>query len=298
VGPNDEVLTSDLTLAPSISGAIRLGAKPVFIDIDPLTYTIDPSALWYYLEGNPRPKALVVVHLYGQSANMDLICDICDHFNVAVIEDCAQSLGAVYPSRKGTYKVGKAGKLSCFSFFPTKPLGGMGDGGAIATDDAELAEKLRALRNHGWESGKKYDNQIVGINSRLDAIQAAILRVKLPHLDYRIKQVQDMAAVYDDQLNGVHTPQVPFGRTSHSYHLYTIATSCRRNEIRDALTQAGIETGIYFPLPMHRQFAFQHYKANAPKASRACSGMLNLPIFPGLTEEDQTYVIERVNANA
>jgi len=295
VRAGDTVLTSTFTIMPSISGIYRLGATPKFLDIDPHTYNIDPENLWKALEqAEVKPKALIVVHLYGQSADMDLITAICNHFGVIVIEDCAQALGAVYTSKFGPRKVGSMGKLSCFSFFPTKPLGGMGDGGAVATDSPQLAEQLRQLRQHGWGSDEKYTNYTVGINSRLDSIQAAILRVKLPRLDEWTSEVQRRAAIYDSQLAAV-TPQLSFGRESHSYHLYTIQVD-DREALSSTLREAGVGNGVYYPKLMHGQPIVKSC-TSLPCAEQAVWHILSLPLFPGMTDLEQEYVIEKLNEN-
>lgn len=294
VGKDAHVMVPSFTLTPSVSGIIRHGAIPIFLDISEDTYNVDPDYLWNYLENcNKRPKALIVVHLYGQSADMDPIMDICNHFGVTVIEDCAQALGGVYPSRFGSRKTGTMGVMSCFSFFPTKPLGGMGDGGAIVTDDPNLSIMLRKLRQHGWDQKQKYVNHELGINSRLDAIQAAILRVKLPHLDEWIKDLQDIAEIYDDELH-IDTPEIPFGRQAHAYHLYTIKTPVWE-ALKNSLSYEGITSDKYFPLSMNNQPVFRSYSRNNSNTWNAVNSVLSLPIFPGMTQEEQHYVIDQVN---
>jgi len=280
---------------PSVSGIQRLGAQPVFLDIDPDTFNIDPESLWRTLEkAETKPKALIVVHLYGQSADLDPILEICKHFNVTVIEDCAQALGALYPCRFGRRRVGTFGLCSCFSFFPTKPLGGMGDGGAIATDDPKIAARLRQLRQHGWNPKEKYVNRVAGINSRLDAVQAAVLDVKLPRLDSWVADVMARAMIYDKHLK-VKTPAIPLGRYAHCYHLYTVRVD-NRDALLHKLRGLGIGADIYFPTVMHYQTIF-NCGYRLPVAEQAVREVLSLPIFPGMTDEEQEYVIEGVNSN-
>jgi dTDP-4-amino-4,6-dideoxygalactose transaminase len=296
VGKGDTVMAPAFTLTASVSGITRLGASPVFLDVDTESYTLDPKVLWRYLErAQNTPKALIVVHLYGQSADMDPIMDICNHFNVAVIEDCCEALSALYPSRHGTVKVGKMGLMSCFSFFPTKPLGGMGDGGAIVTDDPDLDLRLRQLRQHGWDMSDKYVNREVGINSRLDAIQAAVLSVKLPYVDRWTGDVQRLAKCYDENLS-VGVPFTPYGFKSHCYHLYTIRVT-DPGLLKCDLKRAGIASDVYFPVTMPRQPAFvdSGFNRYAPMSDALTKEILSIPLFYGMTAEEQKYVIDKVN---
>lgn len=300
VGPGKAVLAPAFTLTASVSGIRQLGATPRFLDIDSRTYNVSPEALWSYLEqaSDNRPVVLIVVHLYGQSADMDPILDICNHYGVTVIEDCCQSIGALYPSRHGMVKVGKMGLMSCFSFFPTKPLGGMGDGGAVVTDDPDLAAHLRKLRQHGWDvKNAKYVNHDLGSNSRLDAIQAAVLRAKLPHLDGWVLETQRIAEGYDEHLHAqVTVPAIPFGRKSHAYHLYTVRVR-NRDLLKCDLKNAGVASDAYFPITMVDQPVFSSYRRDVPHAVLAAQEVLSLPIYPGMTPEEQKHVVDTVNAN-
>lgn len=301
VGSGDRVMAPTFTLNATVEGIHWLGATPVFLDIDEDTFNVDPEEVWKYLEGTTpltRPKALIVVHLYGQSADMDPILDICRHYGVKVIEDCCQALSASYPSRHGTMKVGKMGLMSCFSFFPTKPLGAYGDAGAIVTDDPELDAHLRKLRQHGWDMKEKYVNYDIGLNSRMDAIQAVVLKTKLPYLDDWTFQVRRIAAGYNEYLH-VDTPRTPYGEESHTYHLYTIRVK-DPVELKARLTEAGVASDFYFPVLMTDQPAFRQYLRNGPSvpvAKHVGGEILSIPIYPGLTSEEQKYVIDSVNAN-
>ncbi len=298
VGPGDRVITTPFTFFATAGAIWNLGAVPVFIDIEPQTYNISPQALAEALESSTdlqeRAKAIIPVHLYGQMAEMDPISEIARRYELTVIEDAAQAIGAEYRGRKA----GTVGRLGCFSFFPSKNLGACGDGGMIITDDDELAEKLRLLRVHG--SRPKYYHQLVGYNSRLDALQAAILRAKLPYLDRWSAARAAHAAGYDRalaELPGIETPPVAPERT-HIYHQYTVRVlGGRRDEVRKSLKERGIGTGIYYPLPLHLQACFAslgYREGDFPQAERASREVLSLPIFPELAEEEREYVVSTI----
>lgn len=295
VGPGDEVITTPFTFFATAGSIMRAGAVPVFVDIDPKTYNIDVEKIEEKI--TPRTKVIMPVHLFGQPAAMDRIVEIARTNGLKIIEDAAQALGAEYMGRP----VGGIGDAGCISFFPTKNLGCFGDGGMVVTDDQEIAEKVRMLRVHGTR--KKYHHELLGINSRLDEIQAAILQVKLPYFTEWIKKRQDNAKLYGDlfRVSGlavsahVETPyHLP--DTVHTYNQYTIATR-KRDELKGYLKQRGIGTTIYYPLPLHLQPVFKdmgHKAGDFPYAEQAAESVLSLPMFPELTEEEVRRVVGAV----
>ncbi len=300
VGPDDLVITTPFSFFATAGAISRLGATPVFVDIDPGTYTLDPTALQAWFDANAeragRVKAIIPVHLFGQCADMDPILQIADRHGVAVVEDAAQALGALYPAADGLRSAGSMGTLGCFSFFPSKNLGAMGDGGMVVTRDPLLAKKLSRLRNHGAQP--KYYHSIVGGNFRLDAIQAAILRVKRPHLDHWHAQRRKNAAYYDAHLTlaAVQRPRLAYGRDCHTYNQYVI-TAERRDQLREYLHNSRIGCEVYYPQPFHLQPCFRHlgYRpGDFPNSERAAAAVLALPIYPELTTAMQDAVIEAI----
>ena len=298
VGAGDRVITTPFTFFATAGAIWNLGARPVFIDIEPQTYNISSQALARALEANTKlqdkAKAIIPVHLYGQMAEMDPIMEIARQYELTVIEDAAQAIGAEYRGRKA----GTIGRLGCFSFFPSKNLGACGDGGMIITDDDELADKLRLLRVHG--SRPKYYHRLVGYNSRLDALQAAILRAKLPYLDHWSAVRADHAAAYDRELgalDGLEGPTVAPERT-HIYHQYTVRVlGGRRDALQESLKERQIGTGIYYPLPLHLQACFAslgYREGDFPQAERASREVLSLPIFPELAEKEREYIVSTI----
>ena len=276
---------------------------PVFVDVDAKTYNLCPTALQQWLESEPelrrRVKAIMPVHLYGQCADMDPIMEIASHFDVEVIEDAAQSLGAHYPSNNGLQHAGKIGKMGCYSFFPTKNLGCVGDAGMIVTNDESLADRLRLLRNHGAE--RRYYHAMVGGNFRIDALQTAVLSAKLPYLDKWNAMRRKNAAWYDEHFaaTDVVTPAIAYQRDQHVYHQYIIAVPNRREELRPHLTECGIGHEVYYPVPLHLQECFVSlgYPRGAfPNSEHAAGHTLALPIYPELTTEMQTAVVEAIAA--
>ena len=301
VGPGDIVITTPFSFFATAGVIARLGAIPAFVDIDPDTYNLSPVALreWFERETEKidKVKAIVPVHLYGQCADMDPILEIAGEFDIPVVEDAAQAIGARYPSRNGELKAGSMGTLGCFSFFPSKNLGAMGDGGMVVTNDPGLDEKLKKLRNHGAKP--KYYHALIGGNFRLDPIQAAILLVKLPHLDTWHKMRQKNAARYDEDLNvgGIKKPSITYKREFHIYNQYVISVTEKRDELRKFLTENKIGTEIYYPVPFHEQECFQYlgYKSgDFPNSEYAAKHTIALPIYPELTIEMQDYVIEKI----
>jgi dTDP-4-amino-4,6-dideoxygalactose transaminase len=289
IGPGDEVITTPFTFVATAGSIARLGARPVFVDINPDDFNLDPQKIEKAL--TPRTRAILPVHLFGRPAEMDAILQIAGRSDLAVIEDAAQSIGARWKSKA----VGSLGKIGCFSFFPSKNLGGAGDGGMVTTNDPVLADRLRVLRSHG--SRTKYQYELVGINSRLDEMQAAILRVKLPHLKKWTALRQRNADRYRSifhQLNLDGVIQLPSARPDgeHVYNQFTIRTG-QRDKIREYMKRLGVATEVYYPRPLHLQdaFAYLGYKAgDFPEAERASDEVLALPVFAELTEDQQHRV--------
>jgi dTDP-4-amino-4,6-dideoxygalactose transaminase len=287
---NDEVITTPFTFFATAGSIARLGAIPVFVDIDPVTYTIDVSKLASAV--NKKTKAILPVHLYGQCADIDPILKIAYADGLKVIEDAAQAIGALY---KGNC-AGSLGNIGCFSFYPSKNLGGYGDGGLVTTNDDGLADFIKILRVHG--SKPKYYHSYVGINGRLDAIQAAILSVKLKYLDIWSKRRRLVAAYYHEHLKKLPL-QLPKTESynTHIFHQYVIATS-ERDALMKYLERQGIETTIYYPVPLHLQKCFEYlgYKrGDLPVSEKAANETLALPIFPEITQTEQDYVIGAIN---
>ena len=305
VGPGDRVITPAYSFFATAGVISRLHAVPVLVDIDPASYNVSTRALervWAVLDRatQRRVKAIVPVHLYGQCADMDGILDMAGRANIPVIEDAAQSIGTVY--KDGRF-AGTLGPMGCFSFFPSKNLGGIGDGGMVVTSDDALAERLRLLRNHGAKP--KYYHKIVGGNFRLDTIQAAALLVKLRYLDAWHAARHKHADLYRElfrQAGLVGTVGLPEvvdpvpGVRSHIYNQFVIRTP-RRDALREFLTAQGVGTEVYYPVPFHLQECFRElgYKAgDFPASERAARETLALPVYPELTAEQQAYVVEQI----
>lgn len=280
----DEVITTPFTFIGTAEAIAYIGAKPVFVDVDPRTYNIDPDLVAAAI--TERTRAVLPVHLFGQPADLEPIAALCRTHGLKLIEDCAQSFGATYGGKRS----GAYGDAGCFSFFPSKNLGCYGDGGMIVTNDDALAEQVRILRNHG--SRAQYHHSIIGYNSRLDELQAAILRVKLKHIDTFNALRRAKAAAYTERLRqSAVTPPCEDGKGVHVYHQYT-ALSSRRDAIREALAAAGIASAIYYPIPLHRQevFAQEYAGLSLPVAESLAENVFSLPIYPELPED----AIERI----
>jgi dTDP-4-amino-4,6-dideoxygalactose transaminase len=278
IGPGDEVITVAHTAVPTVCAVERAGARPVLVDIDPLTYTMDPEAARAAL--TPRTRALLPVHLYGHPANMEELSRLAQRHNLLLIEDCAQAHGARYRGQL----VGTFGHLAAFSFYPTKNLGACGDGGAVLTRDADLAARLRRLRNYGQQV--RYHHVERGVNSRLDEVQAAILRVKLAHLDRGNAERRRLAECYRRHLTAV-APPAEVGPVEHVYHLYVVRHP-DRDGLRERLRARGVETQVHYPVPIHRQPAYQdlgHEAGSLPVTERVAAEVLSLPLYVGLTGE-------------
>ncbi len=317
-GPGDAVLTSDYSFFATGGCIARVGATPVFVDIDPVTCNISPTALERYLgeschrheDGSLRGpngetlRAIVPVHLYGLCCEMEAICRIGEQFRLPIIEDAAQALGAEYPFRGASAKAGTMGAAGTFSFYPSKNLGAAGDAGMIVCQDKAFAERLRHCRQHGMEP--RYYHHFIGGNFRLDEIQAAILQVKLPHLDEWSAARRRAADIYREEFtrlnltDSITLPVEPFrdrGLTNHHiYHQYVIRTP-QREALREHLTRREIGTAIYYPLALHEQECFRylgHGAGEFPEAGRAARETLALPMYPELAREAQRYVAEAI----
>lgn len=289
IGPGDEVITSPFTFFASAEVISQLGATPVFVDIEPDTYNMDAKKLEAAITS--KTKAVIPVHIFGQPVDMDVIMEIAEKHNLYVIEDACQAIGAMYKEKR----VGSIGTAGCFSFFPTKNLGGYGDGGIIVTNSEELAKKAQILRVHG--SYPKYYHSMVGYNSRLDALQAAILQVKLKYIDQWNQLRREKAALYDNSLKNLPV-QIPFIQSEREtvYHLYIIQTECR-DELIEYLKENGVASGIYYPVPLHQQQIYEglgYEDGSLPEAEKAAQGTLALPLYPELQLEEQQYVVSVV----
>jgi len=280
IGKGDEVIVPPFSFIATAEVIANSGANPVFADIDLQTFNIDPEKIKEKI--TEKTKAVIPVHLFGQMADMEKIMEIASDSNIAVIEDAAQAIGAEYQGRKA----GSFGQAGCFSFFPSKNLGGVGDGGMIVVNNENLAENIRLFKNHGSSKKEKYLNQVLGINSRLDALQAAVLRVKLKHLDFWNKKRIENAELYNRELSGiVEIPDVSEDAL-HIYNQYTVRAE-KRDELKQYLKEKGIPCMVYYPLPLHLQPAFSYLgyqKGDFPKSEQACEEVLSLPIHPGLEQ--------------
>jgi dTDP-4-amino-4,6-dideoxygalactose transaminase len=294
VAPGDKVITTPFSFFATASCIVRLGATPVFCDIDPRTFNLDPGSVRRYLEASytPAVKAIIPVHLYGQCCDMDPLLELARKYSLKLVEDCAQSFGSTY---KG-HQSGGMGDIGCFSFFPTKNLGAYGDGGMVTTNDDDLAEHVRMLRVHG--SRRKYHHEELGLNSRLDALQAAILRVKLKHVDAWIERKRALATEYDKELSDINWLEVPYvmSECRHTYHQYTIKVSAeRRASIQEVLAHAGIQTQVYYPEPLHQQLCFvskQELPEEPPNVDWVVPSVLSLPMSSGLRGSDMETVVQ------
>jgi dTDP-4-amino-4,6-dideoxygalactose transaminase len=286
----DEVITSPFTFIATAEAIRYVGATPVFVDIDPLTFNIDPARIEAAITGKTR--AVLPVHLFGQPADMATIEAICDKHGLLLVEDCAQSFGADVGGRM----TGSIGPLGCFSFFPSKNLGCYGDGGMVTTNSPELAEQVKVLRNHG--SKVRYHHSVIGFNSRLDEIQAVILRAKLKHIRAYNEGRRRVAHLYTELLRGsAVTPPVEDGKGVHVYHQYTVLTD-HRDSIMAALTSAEIASAIYYPIPLHRQevFAADYAGVSLPVSENTAARCMSLPVFPEMTEEQVREVVRVIKA--
>ena len=286
IGPGDEVITTPMTFIATASAIDYTGARPVFVDIDPVTLNIDPARI----EGaiTPVTKAIVPVHLHGLPADMDPITDVAHRRGLVVIEDAAQSHGAEYKGRRA----GSIGDVGCFSFYPGKNLGAYGEGGAVVTNDMAIVRIVSMLRDWGCE--ERYHHDLKGYNYRMEGVQGAVLRVKMDYIEQWTDRRRELAARYDEHLGalGFRTPAAPADRR-HVYHVYAIRTT-RRSELQPFLQDRGVSTGIHYPIPVHLQRAFAelgHQRGDFPHAEQAADEVLSLPLYPELTLEQQDTVI-------
>ena len=289
IGPGDEVITTPFTFVATTEAIGIVGATPVFVDVDPRTYNIDTAQIEAAI--TPRTRAILPVHLYGCPAAMDEIMAIARRHNLAVVEDCAQSIGATVDGRY----TGTIGTFGCFSFFPSKNLGAYGDGGMLVTNDETLAARARSLRGHGGRI--KYYHEELGVNSRLDEVQAAILRVKLPHLNQWIENRRAAAGRYTAAFAGMGL-QVPVepAEATHVYHQYTLRVP-ERDRVQADLKAAGVESMIYYPVPLHLQKVHAHLgmrEGAFPHSERAAREVLSIPMYPEITAEIQQQVVDAV----
>ena len=289
IGPGDEVITVSHTFIATAEAIILNGATPVFVDIDPRTYLMDVSQIEARI--TPKTKAILPVHLYGQTADMNAIREIAARHGLRVVEDACQAHGAEYHGRRA----GSLGDAAGFSFYYSKNLGAYGEGGFISTNDDELALKMRKIRDHG--SGIRYHHDLVGLNGRLDEIQAVVLRAKLPHLAEWNERRRQLAATYNARLKGapVRTPTIAPGNVP-IYHLYVIATH-RRDELQEHLKGLDISSGIHYPIPVHLQASMQYLgynKGDLPVTERIAGEILSLPMYADLTDEEVEYVADAI----
>jgi dTDP-4-amino-4,6-dideoxygalactose transaminase len=295
IQPGDEVITTPFTFIATAETTTHCGAVPVFVDIEPRTYNIDPAGVEAKI--TKKTKAILPVHLYGQPADMAPILELARKYNLKVIEDCAQALGAEYKGQK----VGSLGDAGCLSFFPSKMLGAYGDGGTVVTDNPEIAEKVTMLRNHGGKD--KYFNYLPGFNSRLDALQAAILRVKLRHLDDWIELRRQKAALYSKLLEPIDGAEPPYTAkdSRHVFNYYTVRLNPEidRDKLQQHLGEEGIASIVYYPLSLHLQPVYEslgYKKGNLPQSEKAQNEVLSLPIYPELGDKEIETVVKAIKS--
>jgi dTDP-4-amino-4,6-dideoxygalactose transaminase len=289
IGPGDEVITVPFTFVASVAAVVYTGARPVLVDIDPHSFTIDPAAIEAAI--TPRTKAILPVHLYGQPADMDPIMEVARRSGLIVIEDAAQAHGAKYKGRP----VGTIGDIACFSFYPGKNLGAYGEGGAVTTSNAEYARAIRMLRD--WGQDRKYHHLLHGFNYRMEAFQGAILRVKLRHLERWTEARRAIVGKYNQLLAGStekRPTEIPWAQ--HVYHLYTLRTK-ERDSLQESLQKKGIQTGIHYGLPVHLQPAYAHLgyaRHSFPQSEKAAHEVISLPLYPEMTDDQIQMVVRAV----
>lgn len=295
IGNGDEVITTPFTFIATAEAVSNCGAKPVFVDVDPLTFNIDASKIEKAI--TKKTKAILPVHLFGQVTDMAEIMKIAKKYNLYVIEDAAQAVGAEYKGERA----GTIGDLGCFSFFPSKNLGAMGDGGIVTTNNKALNDKIKLLKNHGSSPDQKYKNLILGTNSRLDSLQASILSVKLKYLKKWTEGRKKVAKHYYEKLKEVKEIVLPVVKIaqSHIFHQYTLKliSEKARGGLKNYLLSKGIPTAVYYPLPLHLQPALRYLgykKGDFPEAEKLANQVLSLPIYPELSAKDQNFIIEKI----
>ncbi|MBI3013902.1 MAG: DegT/DnrJ/EryC1/StrS family aminotransferase [Candidatus Tectomicrobia bacterium] len=297
VGPGDEVITTSYSFFATAGVISRLGARPVFVDVEPDTLNLDVRKVESWI--GPRTRGIIPVHLFGQCADMDAVLELAHRHKLWVVEDAAQAIGAQYNLAGSTRRAGTMGDLGCFSFFPSKTLGGFGDGGMVVTNDRTLAERVEILRTHG--SKPKYYHSLIGGNFRLDALQAAVLRVKLPHVLRWIAGRVEKSRIYEQEIRRrgmLGTIRIPTTKTKrdHTFHQYVVRMP-RRDELQRFLKDSGVDTMIYYPVPLHAQPCFSNLgyrEEDCPEAARAARETLALPIYPELSAEAQSYIVEKI----
>ncbi|MFZ9587940.1 MAG: DegT/DnrJ/EryC1/StrS family aminotransferase [Crocinitomicaceae bacterium] len=299
LSPGDEVITPSFTYIATTEVIALLHLVPVFVEVDPHTFCIDPNAIKAAI--TPKTKAIVPVHLYGQAANMNEIMKIARENGLFVIEDNAQAIGSDYHLEDGRkVKTGTIGDIGCTSFFPSKNLGCYGDGGALCTNNSELAKRIRMIANHGQE--QKYVHDVVGCNSRLDTIQAAVLQIKLRQLDNYIDARREVAAKYDEAFAGIPGVKIPFRSddSKHVFHQYTLVLeNANRNELQQHLTENEIPSMIYYPIPAHKQKMFAHFGSSAvqlPTTDWLTERVISLPIHTEMLDDQQDYIIDCIRS--
>jgi len=288
IGQSDEVITVSHTFVSTVDAILRVGGKPVFVDIDPATYTLDASELESRV--TERTRAILPVHLCGHPAEMDTILEVAQKHDLKVMEDACQAHGALYKQKKA----GNLADLACFSFYPSKNIGAYGDAGMVVTSEEELAEKVRMLRNYGQR--EKYHSEVLGMNSRMDEIQAAVLRVKLRYLDRWNEKRRLAARIYNELLShlGVLTP-IERDYARHVYHLYVVRTQERKG-LQCHLSARGIQSQVHYPIPVHQQRAYLHIAegVSLPVTERICKEVLSLPMHPWLTENEIASIADAI----
>jgi dTDP-4-amino-4,6-dideoxygalactose transaminase len=296
IGQGDEVITTCFSYIATSEVIVRVGATPIFVDINPESFNLSSEAVEAAI--TPRTKAIIPVHLFGQAVDMTALMAVAKKHGLFVIEDCAQAAGATWHGQP----VGSYGDAGCFSFFPTKNLGALGDAGMITTQNKALADRMRSLRMHGATPENKYDHQESGINSRLDSLQAAVLGVKLPYLEEWNTQRRQIAQYYSEKIEqdtilkeAILAPQPPHFMSMHVFHQYTIRVKQERDALHEALSKLGVMAMIYYPIPLHLQkthAALGYAVGQFPNAERVAEQVLSLPIYPGLSRAQQDSVIE------
>lgn len=287
LGPGDEVICPSFTFAATAEAIIHVGATPVFVEIDPKTYNINPKAIRKAV--TKKTKAIIVVHLYGQMAEMDPIMEVAKENNLFVVEDAAQAHGATYKGKKA----GSIGDLGCFSFFPAKNLGCAGDGGGVTTHSDELNEKVRKLKDHGRTS--KYVHESIGYGERLDNLQAAILNIKLPYLDKWNQRRREIAKHYSENLSDSFVTPYVHPDCESVFYTYTLRHK-KRDEIIEYLKSKGISAGIYYPIPLHLQEAFKEFTTSLPVSEEYSKEIFAIPVYPELTDEQAAVITDTLNA--
>lgn len=294
--PGDEVITASHTFVATAEAIALLGLKPVFVDVDPNTFTLNPDAVERAI--THKTRCIMPVHIYGQSAHMEPLLQLASRYNLYVVEDNAQAIGASYRHTNGTtQKTGTLGHIGCTSFYPSKNLGCYGDGGAMFTNNDELAEKMRLIANHGQRT--KYDSTLIGVNSRLDALQAVVLLAKLKHLDEYNRQRQQAAAFYDRAFANHPLLAIPYRApySTHVFHQYTLIVKGNRNALKDALQEHGIPTMIYYPIPVHLQQAYLQYgyaQGSLPVTEQLAQQVISLPIHTEMDEQQLHFITQTV----